>query len=79
MSPESFSTMLEIGLIETETVARILSEIVRDEANSSCDLAKNAATRIKHAILTDIEKSFDPPTPLGYEEVVSSLDQVNNS
>ena len=78
MSPESLTKMLEIGLVETETIARILLEIVLDETNSSRDRAKNASSRIKGAILEDI-KGFKKPEPIGYEEVVSLLDQVNNS
>jgi hypothetical protein len=78
MSLESFLRMLEIGLIEPKTIAHILLGIARDKVNSSRDLAKNAATRIKHAILEDI-KIFKPPKPIGYEEVVSLLEQVENS
>ena len=77
MTRESFSKMLEIGLVETGTIALILSEIVRDEANPSRDLAKNAASRLKDALLKQLEKF--KPEPIGYEEVVSLLDQVNNS
>ena len=77
MTPESFSKILEIGLVETKTIALILLEIARDEANPSRDLARNAASRIKDALLTQLKKFKQEP--IGYEEVVSLLDQVNNS
>lgn len=77
MSTESFSKMLEIGLVETKTIARILSEIVREEANPSRDLAKNAASRIKDALLKQLEKFKSKP--IGYDEIVFLLDQVINS
>ncbi|MDA7618218.1 hypothetical protein N8703_02845 [Verrucomicrobia bacterium] len=76
MTPESFSKLLEIGLVETKTIALILSEIARNEANPSRDVAKNAANRIKDALLKQLKKF--KPEPIGYEEVVSLLDQVNN-
>jgi hypothetical protein len=77
MTPESFSKLLEIGLVETKTIALILSEIARDEANPSRDLAKNAASRIKDALLKQLEKFKSKP--IGYDEIVFLQDQVINS
>lgn len=78
MTPSSFSKMLEIGLIETSAIVKILQNIIRDGSDSSRAMARSAATSIKRALLEDLT-SFGNQKPIGCGEVIDLLERVEKS
>ena len=67
ITPESFSRMLEIGLIEPERVFKILQGISSDNTNSSCEFAKSAAERLNIALWNQVKKFKSEP--IGIDEI----------
>ena len=68
MTPDSFSRMLEVGLVEPECVFKILQRISSDNTNPSRECAKTAAGRL-NIKLWDQAKKFKKPEPIGIEEI----------
>ncbi len=67
MRPESFSKMLEIGLVEPEIVFRILRRISSDNNNPSSESAYSAAKRLNIELWNQAKKFKGEP--IGIDEI----------
>ena len=67
MTPESFSRMLEIGLVEPERVFKIIQGISSDNNNPSSESAKSAAARLNIALWNQAKKFKGEP--IGIDEI----------
>jgi hypothetical protein len=67
MTPESFSKMLEIGLVEPERVFRILQRISSDNNNPSSESAYSATERLNIALWNQAKKFKGEP--IGIDEI----------
>lgn len=54
ITPESFEQLLDVGLIDPLTIARILKTILRNDQNLSQSLARTVLVQLKQLILDDI-------------------------
>ena len=77
MTPESFTRMLQIGLIDPLCIARILKNIVQDKTNPSNELAKLSLRQLKNKIINDVHNFRGDPINL--PEVLQEFELFNTS
>ena len=78
MTPESFSKMLQVGLVEPERVFKILQGISNDKTNPSCESAKSAVQRLNVALDAAALSNAEIPVVVPCEASTETVKAVQN-
>jgi len=74
MTPESFTRMLHVGLIEPLCIARVLRRIVEDKTNPSNHIGKSALMQLRKKIIREMKDPKIQGDPINLQQVLQEYE-----